>query len=209
MGAIVVSKTARMAQTLNGAPPGEGEIEFSDPVKVAYTSAQSQMEIVAVGGVTYVKAVAGTSTKPWFKLDPKATDAYSKSMSAVNDVSRSVDPRLMVSMMDGVVGQGLGTEEVGGVPTEHYTFQIPFSGVSKMLSPEVLKVMQAMVKQGTLKMPMAADYWVGNDNLPRRLAIVMEVSGQKQTTEATFSDWGKPVNIVAPPAAQVGPRPGS
>jgi hypothetical protein len=63
-------------------------------------------------------------------------------------------------------------------------------------------------EQGTLKMPMAVDYWAGDDSLPRRLTVVMDVGGQAQTTEATFSDWGKPLAIVAPPAAQVGPRPG-
>lgn len=206
---MIASKTAHLAQAINGASPGEGDIEFSNPVKVAYTSGQGQrIEIVAVGGVTFVKGGSGTSPKPWFKLDPKGTDAFSKSMSAVNDVSRSLDPRLLVSMMEGVKGKDMGTEQVGGEPTEHYEFEIPFSGASRMLSPEALKVMRGMLKQGTLKMPMATDFWVGGDNLPRRVVIVMEVSGLNQTTEATFSAWGKPVKIVAPPAAQVGPRPG-
>jgi hypothetical protein len=208
--AMTASGTAHLGQSLNGASPGEGDIALGDPVKVAFASGQGpkKIEIVAVGGSTYMKGAAGTSSKPWFKLDPRGTDAFSKATSSVNDISRSVDPRLMASMMKGVQGVDVGKDQVRGVATEHYAFQVPFSGASKMLGPQSRKLMQGMVTQGTLKMPMVVHYWVGHDNLPLRIGVVMEVSGQKQTTDATFSAWGKRVNIDAPPAAQVGPRPG-
>ena len=105
--------------------------------------------------------------------------------------------------MEGVKGRDVGSEQVDGVPTEHYAFEVPLSAYGRVLSPEVLKLMQGMVKG-----PIAMGYWVDAGNLPRKLSSVMEISGKKQSTEITYSDWGKPVNIAAPPAAQVGKLPG-
>ena len=203
--AMLAKKTAHMSVTSNGTPTAEGDYEVGNPVNVAMKMSQQglNLEVIQVGGVIYIKGVPGM-TKPWLKLDPKGTDARSKALASVADVSKSSDPRALVETMEGVKGKYLGTEQVGGDSTEHYLFLIPISSYGKVLSPAVVKALRGMVKG-----PIATDYWVGEDNLPRKMATTMVVGGKKQLTELTYSDWGKPVNIVAPPAAQVGAPPGT
>ena len=203
--AMLAKKTAHMSIANNGTPTMEGDYEVGNPVKVAMKVSQEglKLEVVQVGGVIYLKGIPGT-TKPWIKVNPKGTDAFSKAMASLGDISKSNDPRAMVKTMEGVKGKHIGTEQVGGGSTEHYLFQIPISAYATVLSPEALKAMQGMVKG-----PIATEYWVGEDNLPRKMTTTMLVGGKKQLTQLTSSNWGKPVNIVAPPAAQVGPPPGS
>lgn len=155
------------------------------------------LEVVQVGGVIYVKGIPGLP-KPWIKVDPKGNDAFSKGMSPMTDLAESSDPRALVSTMRGVRGKYLGTEQVGGESTRHYLFRIPISSYGKVLSPATFKALRSTVKR-----PIATDYWVGGDNLPRKWATSMVVSGKKTVSELTYSEWGKPVKIVAPPASQV------
>jgi len=197
--AMLAKKTAHMSLTNNGTPTMEGDYEVGNPVKVAVKMSQQglKLEVVQVGGVIYLKGIPG-SPKPWIKLDPKGTDAFSKGMSSLTDVAESSDPRALVATMKGVKGKYLGTEQVRGEATAHYVFRIPISSYGKVLSPAVRKALRSSVKG-----PIATDYWVGGDNLPRKMATTMVVSGKKAVTELTYSDWGKPVTIVAPPAALV------
>ena len=204
--AMLAKKTAHMSMTTNGTPTMTGDSEVGNPIKVAMKISQQglKLEVVQVSGLLYIKGIPGT-TKPWIKVDPKGTDAFSKAMASVsNEISKSSDPRALVETMEGVKGKHVGTEQVGGDSTEHYLFLIPISSYAKVLSPAGLKALKGMVKG-----PIANDLWVGEDNLPRKMATTMVVGGKKQLTELTYSDWGKPVNIVAPPAAQVGTPPGS
>jgi len=181
--AMITSKTAHTTLSTDGKPLGEGDYEFANPLKVSMKVSQQgmNMEVVQVGGITYIKGIPGTS-KPWFKLDPQGTDPFSKAMSSVADLSKSNDPRALVSMMEGVKGRDVGTEQVGGVSTKHYAFEVPLSAYGKVLSPQVLKLMEGMVKG-----PIAMGYWVDDDNLPRKLSTVMVLSGKKSTTEITYT----------------------
>jgi hypothetical protein len=137
-------------------------------------------------------------TKPWLKVDPKG--ALGKAMSALGDLSKKSNPKVMVSMMEGVTGKVIGTEQVGGVSTQHYAFVIPISAYGKAFGPE-------LPKQAGMTKPLAVDFWVGDDFLPRKVNVVID-AGVKTETSVTHLNCGKPVSIVAPPAAQLGTFPG-
>lgn len=201
--AMIAKKTAHASLAIAGAPAGAGQYEFSSPPKVAMKMSQQgvDLQIVQVGGITYIKGIPGTK-KPWFTFDPKGTDAFSKLMASMVDSSKSNDPRALISMMNGVKGRDLGTEHVDGAPTHHYVFEVPLSAYGRVLSPQLLSVMKGMMK-GLIVMA----YWVDDEFLPRKLSTVMTLSGNEQETVITYSDWGNPVTIVAPPAAQVGGPP--
>lgn len=203
--AMIAKKTAHMSLSTNGKPVGEGDYEFSNPVNVDMKMSQQglNLEIVQVRGVIYIKGIPGLP-KPWVKADPKGTDPFSKAMSSMGDLSKSNNPRAAIAMMKGVKGRDLGTAQVGGVPTRHFAFEIGLSSYGKLLSPQLLAGVRKAIKG-----PIATDYWVGADNLPRKITSIVPLLGKKQSTEITYSDWGKPVHIVAPPAAQVGRVPGS
>ncbi|HEY8882013.1 MAG TPA: LppX_LprAFG lipoprotein, partial [Dermatophilaceae bacterium] len=170
----------------------------SNPVKVAmkFSMKGMNLEAVAVGGFVYIKGIPGT-TKPWLKVDPKGTDAFSVAMSPVAGLSKSADPRLLDVLIGGIKGHYLGTEQVGGVWTGRFAFELPMSALPAGLT----------AGPGMEDAHVAMDYWVGDDSLPRKVTTVIELGGKKESTGSTYSDWGKPVNIVAPPAAEVGPPP--
>ena len=92
--------------------------------------------------------------------------------------------------------------QVDGVPTTHYSFDIQLSSYGKLLSPQTLKTVQGMING-----PVTVGYWIDEGNLPRKITSVMKVNGKVISTVVTYSDWGRPVTIVAPPASQVGKMP--
>lgn len=193
-----VHATSDSTASNTGAVAGESDFEFSDPVKVAmkFSMKGMNLEAVAVGGFVYIKGIPGT-TKPWLKVDPKGTDAFSVAMSPVAGLSKSADPRLLNVLIGGIKGHYLGTERVGGVWTGRFAFELPMSALPAGLT----------AGPGMEDAHVAMDYWGGDDSLPRKVTTVIELGGKKESTGSTYSDWGKPVNIVAPPAAEVGPPP--
>lgn len=197
--AMVASKTAHVTMATKGKQIGEGDLELTDPGKVAMkvSSGETNISVVQVEGVIYIKGLPGM-TKPWLKVDPKGT--LGKAMSTLGDLSKQSNPRVMVSMMEGVKGKVVGTEQVGGVSTQHYAFVIPISAYGKAFGPE-------LPKQAGITKPLDVDFWVGDDNLPRKVNVVIDAAVKTQTS-VTYSNWGKPVSIVAPPAAELGTIPG-
>jgi hypothetical protein len=159
-------------------------------------------EMVQVGGVTYLKAMPHAA-KPWVKLDPNGTGPFAQAMKPEGGPSNATDPRALVSLMAGVKGLDRGRAQVDGVSTRLYSFQITPPSHGKVLSPQTLKTLKGMTKT-----PITMSYWIGDDNLPRKITVPMEVNGMKQEAVMTYSDWGKPVRIAAPPASQIGIIPG-
>jgi hypothetical protein len=106
--------------------------------------------------------------------------------------------------LDGLVLEGL--ERLDGVPAYHLVGTV--SSESLGLAPPGL--------DADLGGELQIEYWIGvEDNLPRQVALEGKVTavGDELGTLAlevlaTFSDHGKPVNIVAPdmPSATVAER---
>lgn len=201
--AMTAGKTAHATVNLAGKRLGEGDLELGNPPKVTMKVSQQglNMEVRQVGGVTYIKGIPGMA-KPWIRLDPKGTDPFSKAMSSMGDLSKNYDPRTAISMMAGVTGRDLGMAQVDGISTRHYSFDIHLSSYGKLLNPQTLKAVKGMIRG-----PIVVSYWIGEDNLPRKVISMMQLQGKKVSTEVTYSDWGKPVTIVAPPASQLGKVP--
>ena len=61
--------------------------------------------------------------------------------------------------------------------------------------------------QGGLK-ELEYSMWVDDQDLPRKMATVIETPQGKVSTTGTYRGWGEPVEVSAPPARQVfTPRP--
>lgn len=141
------------------------------------------MQIVSTGGILYMKGLPG-SKKPWVKIDPKADDPVSQMFAGMTgDMG---DPRQLAKALDG------STATVVSSTADATTYDVT-------IDPKNLLGGAATSADPSAK-PVKARYTLDAKDLPT--SMVVEVQGQKLTVG--FGDWGKPVDIKAPPADQVG-----
>ncbi len=97
----------------------------------------------------------------------------------------------------------LGTETVDGVQTTHYRVKVNLDAALARATPKqrqaVQQLLRAAREDGVDVTPTKVDVWIGDDGLVRRLT---EKLGTVGTVTMTFSDYGAPVQIEAPPASE-------
>lgn len=211
--ARVTTAAAEHAQTVKieertsflGEPlSGTGALRFAAGAADATFAVHSNgldVQIVMAGGDVYVKGFgSATPGKPWRKSDP----ADAADMTAM---LKAADPRHTVRMLAAVgTMRPVGQETMNGVPAAHYSVKVDMAKVAQQV-PELASEARVAMKAG-----VQVEYvqvWVGADQLPVRLMTSASVPGnggkKKVTSQITdYSDWGKPVDIQAPPPDQVG-----
>jgi hypothetical protein len=135
--------------------------------------------------------------KTWLKLDlEKAGKARGIDFSAL----LSQSPSRSLGQLKGLTKvTKIGTEDVGGTSTTHYRGRIDVSKV-----PQAAKIRALTHATYT-----PFDIWVGNDDgYIRRFKfgvayVVPDGSDADFAVTTDFSDFGKTVNVSAPPAAEV------
>ena len=138
-----------------------------------------QMEIISLDGVMYLKSqMFASSGKPWIKIDPNGTDAFSKQMAPT--LKQSADLRASLEVYKGSTATLVDSS--GGL--RHYRL----SNVMVTIAPTAAPVTQNV------------DLWLDDQDRPAKMTTT--TSGV--TMQVTYSDWGAPVTIAAPPADQIG-----
>jgi hypothetical protein len=188
-----VSDSAGQSQTMTGqARFGDGGMEM----KASSTGAQP-MELILLDKTMYLKSPdMGTGDK-WMKIDLSDPD------SLFGMIGKATDPEVMFKAMESPKKLELvGSEEVDGVPTNHYRITLdPTQYLEAMDFPAAMADM--------LPQELVTEMWVDGDDLPRKFAQTIEVPGagggaaSTSTTEGTYSDYGTDVDIEAPPADEV------
>jgi hypothetical protein len=172
--------TVHMGVTMTGQvqASGTGDMDFkAKPAKGSFTLSSSTLG----GGSIAMLMVDDAMYLKAQQFGPK----YLKvSMAGKNNLASraglgSLDPTAMFdSLADRVAGGTyVGKESLDGASTDHYTFSLDKAAGS----------------------PATMQAWFDSDGRYRQIRAV---SGGNTVTE-TFSDWGEPVTVTAPPAAQV------
>jgi len=147
------------------------------------------LDEVLDGTILYVKspllAAAVPKGKTWLKVDlKKAGKAGGVDLSQLT----AQDPAQALNYLRSLKSAAkVGTEQIGGVSTTHYSAQVD---VSK-LSPAAA----AQVGAGTY------DVWVGDDGYVHRVRLVT-TAGAKVSATSDLSDFGAAVTVTVPSAAQ-------
>ncbi|MGO3151317.1 MAG: hypothetical protein ACTIJJ_01640 [Galactobacter sp.] len=91
-----------------------------------------------------------------------------------------------------------GTETIDGVETTRYDVTVD----TEMLTEQAESQGEdsASAAAGVFGDELVYKMWIGEDDLPRKMAFDMGTSG---STEMTFSKWGEDLEISAPPADQI------
>jgi hypothetical protein len=203
------------ATTSIGELTGTGQAEFT-PGKIALqldvTTPVGAIGMVLVGDKLYLKipqSVAHTG-KPWIGVDPNGTDPTSKALAAVlSEEQANADPSRTLAQI-----QAAGTitrtsaDQVDGRPATHYAISV---NTAKLLaSSAVTPQLRQLISGSAARLPATIGYdvWIDSAGLPVKIAFNENVTGAKTTITMTYSQWGAPVSIQAPPADQIGALPG-
>lgn len=177
------------------------------------------MEMRMLGQTVYMKLpnMPGMDkSKPWIKMDlDQMSGASGMDMSKMMEQN---DPTKALEMLKDS-GEIKSTEEseVNGVPATKYTIDVD---VEKLMS-RYGNGMEQMFDAQKMKLDaLPVDVWISKEQLPLKFRMNMgefmnsavESSGQKMPkgmnfdnahVSMTYSDWGEPVTVEAPPASQV------
>ncbi|MCL2092425.1 MAG: hypothetical protein FWH11_14715 [Micrococcales bacterium] len=143
-------------------------------------------------GVSFEMVIIGDTV--YFDLDgttqEMSLDALGMSEDEMNpaaDIERQRDAITKVELV--------GSEKVGGVPTDHYVITYDVAKMNEILDAQS---MDGVIQGGTV----TADVWLDDkmQTMRYKSTIKVEAAGitGKVTSDAVYSDYGKPVTIKAP-----------
>ncbi|WP_242902952.1 hypothetical protein [Actinomadura terrae] len=213
---------ADLSMQMQGAAMGDtsmtGSVQYRLKPELAFSMRFDQMSVAGrsmpgmeqrlVGRTMYIKmpmlAQLGVKTgKPWLKISLDELGKKSgMNLDQLMEQSRQTDPVETTKMLTASKDvREVGEETVDGVKTTHYTGTYRLEdALAKLPAEEQQRKRQAMDK---LNMDsMAFDLWVDDQQLPRKMAMRSgQAADGKMTITMRFHDFGKPVQITAPPAS--------
>jgi hypothetical protein len=189
------SVTMTMSTTTQGVTMDmTADVVFTDSSQNMRATADmdgTSFDMLVVDGVIYMSMGELTGGK-YIAIDPNdATDPMASSFSGITD---QLDPTSSIKALDGAIvsiEKSGEPEEIDGVQAQPYTVVVD---TTKMNNPAA-----ADLPEGTLPAEISYEYWVGPDDLMRK--VVMDAAGT--SIEMLMTGWGEPLEIVAPTADQI------
>jgi LppX_LprAFG lipoprotein len=143
--------------------------------------------------------------KPWMKISLADLGEQSgMDFDQLLQQAQQMDPVQTTKLMAGSKdAREVGKETIDGVETTHLTGTYNVSEAVAKLAPEQREAFQKAAKDSGMD-TMAFDLWVDDQQLPRKVTM-KTAQGAKVplTVSVVYRDFGQPVDISAPPAAQV------
>ncbi len=208
LDAMTAAQTASFTGETSGsaATTTEGviRIERDSTSTRAVTQAQGQsIEIVVLpeGAFANLGDAATDPARPWLLITPDSADPVAAAIGQFLDSFKaSSDPRSSVEVYRQAGDFTLvGTEDIDGVEATHYSGAIPPQALLSTFPEEMRAGLEPLL--GTELFPV--DVWLDGDDHPVRFVQTATIQGAETTSTQSFSAWGEPVEIVAPPADQV------
>ena len=180
------------------------------------SSSQAIAGEIWIGSTIYLKDPALTEAvggKTWVSFDLKSMGALGSTMSAETDMVKDMNPANQIaSMLASDNLADLGPQTVDGVQTTHYSgtvdpataYDSPLA--KKYLTPAQIQQLRSVDSESGPSTEKI-DLWLASDGLPVKIVIVDTTSAGSTTSTMQFTGWGQPVDISAPPAAEVGTMP--
>jgi hypothetical protein len=177
---------------------GSGHVSFS-PSKLEMTvdDGTAKTTIRFIDKVIYVQLPADQRAdlhgKSWMKLD----GSKAAGSDTTTQQYRDIDPvKQIKTLLAGDNVSVVGQEDVNGVPTVHYLAKVP---LAKYLGQVDASARTAIEKEFSAAgaTEMSIDAWVDEQYRPRRIHLLL---GSQADLTMDYTDYGKPVQIEAPPA---------
>jgi hypothetical protein len=188
---------------------GSGAIDFADKaVDVTATVTGEQVEVRELHDTVYVKLPAATRSllggKTWASADTASLGALLG--SGGSSLSGNLDPTDTLNYLEQVDAGTLhevGPATIAGTPTTEYTATIDLRKVAAAEGGSAGTAITSLIKQtGQSSLPVTV--WLDAKGVVRQLRVATRAAGSTPavTSTVTLSDFGTPVSVTAPPAAQ-------
>ncbi|GAA2135479.1 LolA-like protein [Actinomadura napierensis] len=170
------------------------------------------MQEVLVGRTIYMKIPqltqlgGGASAKPWVKMSLDEVGAKSgMNVDELLQQSEQMDPvkntKMLTASKD---AREVGKETVNGVQTTHYTGTYRMSDAVAKLPADQRQAFEKNLAKSGMNGDMHFDLWVDGQQLPRKMTMKTgQTAAGVMTITTAYRDFGKPVQVSAPPASQV------
>lgn len=173
---------------------GSGTVGGGDPSVAATldTGEHGTVDLRVVGGKAYVSVPALTGGK-FFAVDPAKLPGSMS--SSFDQLTQQTDPAQGLKLIEGAVVSVIKAgppEQLDGVAAQPYDVTVDTSKL-----PELRQ--RAAAQHADLPATVTFRYWVGPDNLLRKLSA--SVAGS--SAEVTFSHWGAGAPVTAPSADEI------
>lgn len=175
-------------------------------MKLSMVEGGTAMEVVVLDGTLYLNMADTGGAPEWVSIVPDEIgqdDPLAEMIGVIADSVGSMDVAAQTELTaDAVTSfEHTGTEQVDGQDVDVYEVLIDASKLPAA-SGGTDPVAAGAVAAGVLgEMSMA--YRVSPEGLLLSVDTITAVDGQDMTMTMTYSGWGEPVSIEAPPADQV------
>jgi hypothetical protein len=139
--------------------------------------------------------------KTWLRIDPNATDPTIRRFAQlVRSVRQNADPTQSFAQFgDAAAITGVADDTVDGSPTVRYQIHVDTARAAARATDPAAK--QALRQSA----PVDSTLWLDAANRPVRVLLREPLPGGRATftVDARYREWGRPVDIAPPPAAEV------
>lgn len=159
------------------------------------------VEVVLLPDGAYVSTGDTGDGRPWTRVDAASPDPTAAAMGQFLETFRTAsDPRSSAEVFrqsgDFTV---VGPEQIEGVATTRYRGAVPPQALLSSFPEEMRARLEPLL--GTE--PFGVEIWMDDEGRPLRFVQSTTLQGREATSTQTFSGWGEPVEIQAPPADQI------
>lgn len=187
----------------------EGPRGAAIDVKMSMQGQDARM--VAMDGVAYLRYPDGMlpdPAKPWIKITADGTDAASK-MLGPTMVTLQDNANVGLTLTDAKDAATMGpviAERTNNVTAIRYEVTVDVQKLAATIKDPVRKTAQERAVQFGAKQ-RTLYIWIDERDLPVRFDT--RTDGETPGKSVSFSAWGTPVDIKAPPAEQITELPGN
>ncbi|MCX4782138.1 hypothetical protein [Streptomyces sp. NBC_01264] len=160
----------------------------------------SHLDEVFADGNVYVRASAGPDKDPWGSIPRAGATAHAALRAPLND------PEHVLEQVAALTDVSKGNEEdLDGVKAVHYYGLLPYEALTSRLAPDVGLTLDTLRTQLGGAVPVAAEVWVDGQGRVVRTRMTLSIGKVRSVTTVVFTELGKPVRIVVPPAGDIVP----
>jgi hypothetical protein len=167
------------------------------------------LEVLLTPKVLYIKFPAKMAAqlpgkRRWLKMSFTDMDtAAGAQFKQLMEQSQQSSPDAYLRMLTAAEDiEEVGEDTIRGQQAKEYAGTIDTKALTKKFTAAQRKHYATMLEQLEAGGKVAFSVWVGADGLPRRIRQKMTVQGQPVDVVMDLFDFGKKVNVTAPPAAQ-------